>query len=317
MQQKSVWGWTGYLPYELFFFDSNLRICFNDAQFGPCAQEANEGRRIGRRKHAADMKRVEPGIFDDQLLIVIPIELVRDIGQRRGLEHQLPLSPRRRVGDVGVLILLNLLGRNSKLLAGSNQDVAYFPGSDAWKLHIGPVRRIDGGRWNTRNRRRDRMIRKDCHATFDDGHDGAVALRINVEFRAHGANQSRTDLYDEGPVGVLHDTEQRLTFDEFDVAPLPRVAHHYLGARIEIDDRPILEFEGALFPYRRGIGRRSHRLHPKNRGRAEGHEDDRSGNRSEALTSKPPTAWVRETPYGCSRSCSCSCSVIGSRQYGS
>src|ERR1700678_875793 len=261
------------------------------------------------------MKRVEPGIFDDQLLAVISIELVCDIGQRRGLEHQLPLSPRSRVGDVGVLILLNLLGRNSKPLAGSNQDVAYFPGSDAWKLHIGPVQRIDGGRWNARYRRRDRMIRQDCHSTFDDGHDGAIALRINVEFRAHGANQSRTDLYDEGPGDVLHDAEQRLTFDKFDVAPLPRVAHHYLGARIELHDRSILEFEGALFPYRRSIGRRSHRLYPKNRGRAEDHEDDRSGNRSEALTPKPPTAWVRKTLYGCSRSCNCR--VIGRRQYAS
>src|ERR1700721_1740714 len=133
------------------------------------------------------MKRVEPGIFYDQLLIVISIELVRDIGQRRGLEHQLPLSPRSRVGDVWVLILLNLLGRDSKLLAGSNQDVAYFPGSDAWKLHIGPVRRIDGGRWNTRNRRRDRMIRQDCHSTFVDGAFEAVALRHNIALRAHGA----------------------------------------------------------------------------------------------------------------------------------
>ena len=75
------------------------------------------------------MKRVEPGIFYDQLLIVISIELVRDIGQRRGLEHQLPLSPRSRVGDVWVLILLNLLGETVSCSPEATRMLHIFPGA--------------------------------------------------------------------------------------------------------------------------------------------------------------------------------------------
>src|SRR5882757_479788 len=86
------------------------------------AQEPYQGGGIGRGIHPADVKVIQLWVLDHQLARVVAIEVFNNVAQRRVVEDETALRPRRRNRDVRALGGPNNLIRHNELLAGSHKN---------------------------------------------------------------------------------------------------------------------------------------------------------------------------------------------------
>lgn len=147
----------------------------------------HERRWVGRIEEAGDVHLSELRIADTKSSRVVAGELGRCFGQRRLVEHEAPLGPRRHL-----LRIVQHRGFDTRvrdddglLAAGEIVVLVLFPAFHA-------------------------------HAAFEHCDDGACTLRVQVECRADGNDLSGACNHAEGAGGLFRNLENRFAAEQLD-----------------------------------------------------------------------------------------------------
>src|SRR5687768_15302483 len=76
-----------------------------------------------------------------------------------------------------------------------------------------------------------------------------VALSIYIELRANRLDRTARDMHSEGTGGIVSHLEQSFTVDQANIAEAGGVTHLHLRMSVHVNDRAIIELDGALLSH--------------------------------------------------------------------